>query len=200
MLRANLEGDLMPKDEEYGYRKSIRLPFYDYSGGGFYFVTLCTSDWEPIFGKVEDGKMKMNEFGQSAEFVWDEIPQHFPNVEIDAFVIMPNHVHGVIVIKENGNIVKPTRAQHAAPLRNKNGSKSGSLGVIVRSFKSAVTREINLQRGTPGVTVWQRNYYEHVIRDERDLERIREYIENNPLRWALDEENPENRIALTPNP
>ena len=185
----------MSSDEYFGFRKSIRLPFYDYASGGYYFVTFCTSGWESIFGQIENEDMVLSEFGQVVKSAWYGIPLHFHNADIDAFVVMPNHFHGIIVIKEDEEITHQARAQHAAPLRSKHGPKSGSLGVIVRSFKSAVTREINMQRGTPGAPVWQRNYYEHVIRDERDLERIREYIVKNPLRWALDVENPENRIS-----
>ena len=183
-----------------GYYKSIRLPFYDYAGAGYYFVTICADFGESLFGEIVAEEMRLSRDGHVVEKKWHEIPLHFTGVDIDAFVVMPNHVHGIIVIKDLEDSVPSVVEQHAVPLRKRRGPKAGSLGVIVRSFKSAVTREINLQRGTPGVTVWQRNYYEHVIRDERDLERIREYIENNPLRWALDEENPENRIALTPNP
>ena len=150
-----------------------------------------------MFGIIDDGEMKLNEFGRIVGNVWNEIPQHFSGVELDAFVVMPNNVHGVIVIVEGGDGNDDSQgmdvgARHASPLRPC-GAVPRSLGSIVGSFKSAVTKQVNENRGTRGVAVWQRNYYEHVIRGERDLARIREYIENNPLGWALDEENPEFR-------
>ena len=148
-----------------------------------------------IFGNIEDGEMMLNDVGRIVGNVWNDIPTHFPGVELDAFVVMPNHVHGVIVIDGNddGEIVSRAGvgARHASPLRPC-GAVPRSLGAIVGSFKSAVTKRVNENCGTPGAPVWQRNYYEHVIRDEGDLERIREYIDNNPLRWEKDEENPEN--------
>jgi REP-associated tyrosine transposase len=114
MLRASRKGNPMSSDEYFGYRKIIRLPFYDYSSGGYYFVTLCSSGWETIFGRIENDDMVLSEFGQVVESAWYGIPLHFHNADIDAFVVMPNHFHGIIVIKEDEEINHRTRAQHDA--------------------------------------------------------------------------------------
>jgi len=169
---------------EIHHRCSIRLRDYDYSLAGAYFITICTKNRECLLGDVVDGEMRVNEYGRIVETCWNEIPLHFPDTEIDQFAIMPNHVHGIIFIS---NIVGAT---HASPLRNTSGPKSRSIGAIVGSFKSAVAKRINELRNTHGVPVWQRNYYDHIIRDEDNMNQIREYIINNPLKCAEDEENP----------
>jgi REP element-mobilizing transposase RayT len=175
-------------------RRSIRLPEYDYSSPGFYFVTITTRDKLPIFGSLVDYAVQLNEFGRIAEDYWREIPTHFKYVELDEFIIMPNHVHGIIVIKDSpaGKTFwkkhQASRlnvgAQHAAPLRrDRLRVQPGSLGAIIRSYKSAVTNGINkLCDNANKEAVWQRNYYEYVIRDENDLDQIRSYIVNNSLK------------------
>ena len=170
-------------------RRSIRLKEWDYTQPGAYFVTICSHTRAPLFGRVVDGDMVLNEYGEIVRACWREIPDHFPHVELDAFVVMPNHIHGIIVIVDH--IVGAT---HASPLPENvppRGPASGSLGAIVGSFKSTVTKRINIGRGTPGAPVWQRNYYEHIIRNDRALNAIRHYITENPLRWHLDRYNPE---------
>lgn len=171
------------------HRHSIRLKDYDYSQAGAYFVTICAWNRECAFGEIIDGEMQLNEWGEVVALCWDEIPIHFPNVELDAFVIMPNHVHGIIIIPDS------VEARHASPLQQKTeiprGIKRKSLGAIVGSFKSATTKRINQIRSNPGAPVWQRNYYEHIIRDEEDLHDILEYIAGNPVKWGEDEENPD---------
>ncbi|RMF88756.1 MAG: transposase [Nitrospinota bacterium] len=181
----------MTYNPEKPYRRSVRLPEYDYSRPGAYFVTICTQDRVCLFGQVMDGRMRLNEYGDIVRACWLAIPDHFPRTTLDEFIIMPNHVHGIIVIVDN------VGATHASPLPSKpRGPKPHSIGAIVGSFKSAVTKRINETRGTPGAHVWQRNYYEHVIRDEVWLDRIREYIAGNPARWEEDENHPE-RIRET---
>jgi REP element-mobilizing transposase RayT len=172
-------------------RRSIRLPAYDYTRLGSYFVTICARDGECLFGKIIKNRMALSEMGQIVADCWHQIPAHFPHVELDVFVVMPNHVHGILMI---------VRATHASPLPQTQtsslrpcGPRKGSLGAIVGSFKSAVTRHINQSRNTSGNSVWQRNYYEHAIRNEIALNRIRDYIQTNPTRWALDRENPNRR-------
>ena len=201
------------------HRCSIRLKGYDYSQPGAYFITICTADRECLFGEVVNRNMQLNPMGQIARQCWLAIPDHFPNTALDEFIIMPNHVHGIIWIVESQNddsvgatdvIVGATQsnvgtrhemvgATYASPLRkntpnaNPNpprGPKRHSMGAIVGSYKSAVTKRINERRNTPGATVWQRNYYEHVIRNDESLNRIRQYILENPIRWHLDRENP----------
>ncbi len=181
-------------------RRSIRLKGYDYTQPGAYFVTICTHDWACLFGDVVDGKMRLNAFGEIVHQCWLAIPQHFSPVTLDEFVIMPNHVHGIIGIMDAEPVANPTvGATHASPLRwplphqsspRPRGPQRQSIGAIVGSFKSAVTKRINAHRGTPGAPIWQRNYFEHIIRDAASLDRIRRYIAENPLRWHLDRENP----------
>ncbi len=168
------------------HRRSIRLQNYDYTQAGAYFITICAHQRECLFGEIIGGEMVLNEYGKAVEEYWNETPIHFPNVEMDAFVVMPNHVHGIIVIAQT--MLQSGGAQHAAPVRP--NVTAGSLGAIVRSFKSAVTKRINTLRSTPSAPVWQRNYYEHIIRNEGDLKRVRDYIAANPFRWAKDENNP----------
>jgi putative transposase len=181
------------------HRRSIRLPAYDYASPGAYFVTICVRGGECLLGEVVDGEMRLNDWGRIASECWQAIPDHFDHIEPDAFVIMPNYVHGIIAIADT------VGAQHAAPLpppdpaplRLLRTNVSGrSVGAIVRSYKSAVTKRINQLRDIPGVPFWQRNYWEHVVRNEASLNRIREYIENNPACWAQDQLHPD----APPNP
>jgi putative transposase len=169
----------MKFDPKIHHRRSIRLKGYDYSQSGAYFVTMVTHQRECLFGEVVDREMILNDFGKIADEFWRVIPDHFPNVELGAHIVMPNHVHGIIAITVG--------ATHASPLP-KNGTKPGSLGVIVGSYKSAVTKRIN--RKYTATKIWQRNFYEHIIRNDDDMECIWNYIESNPIMWADDDENP----------
>lgn len=162
-------------------RRSTRLPGYDYASPGAYFVTVCAYRRECT--------LDVPELRTVLEETWRQTPLHFPHVTTDSLVVMPNHVHGIVWVLERGVVVG---AQHAAPLpvQPRLAVRPGSLGAIVRSFKSASARRVNELRHTPGARVWQRNYYERVIRDEDELSRIREYVRLNPLQWELDRENP----------
>lgn len=177
------------------HRRSIRLKGYDYSQEGAYYVTIVTWRRDFLFGEVVSGEMKLNQRGQIADACWREIPNHFPHVELGAYVIMPNHMHGIIVINPTGenrivaNTSQSVGARHASPLRPR-GVPPNSLGAIVGSFKSAVTKRIGRELNETGV--WQRNYYEHIIRDEKDLQNKTDYIEANPRLWDEDDENPVN--------
>jgi REP element-mobilizing transposase RayT len=151
---------------------------YDYTQPGAYFVTICTRDRVCLFGEVVGGQMQLNELGRLVEWTWQDLSNHVANIVLDAFVVMPNHVHGIIIIVGAGSEPAPTTKQYGLP-------------EIVRQFKTFSALRINEQRGTPGAPVWQRNYYEHIIRTEDSLARIREYIAGNPLRWHLDRENPQ---------
>lgn len=164
-------------------RHSIRLRDYDYSSGGYYFVTICTYGRICYFGDIRDCVVSLSPVGETAHQYWDDIPNHFDNVDIDEFVIMPNHVHGIIIINDDS-----VGARHGMPLHqtNKFGvSIPNSLSVIVNQYKSSVTRWCN-QNTHP--FVWQRNYHEHIIRNDADLDRIRGYIINNPINWKNDED------------
>ena len=184
----------MPFDPERHHRRSIRWKGYDYTHPGAYFITICTRDRACLFGEVVDGEMRLNEYGRIARRCWEEIPLHFPHAELDAFVVMPNHVHGIVILTVGAR--HNIGAQHAVPLlpgKTEQFGKPvpGSIPTIVRSFKSATTRHINVLRGTPRAPVWQRNYYEHIIRNEESLNRLREYIITNSMRWATDNEKPQ---------
>lgn len=169
----------MPYDPFKHNHRSIRLRGYDYTQAGAYFVTILTHNRECLFGDVADGAMRVNAFGQIVAECWDALPTHFPNVELDAFVVMPNHVHGVIVIA-GGAPLQPGQPR---------GTQTGSIGAIIQNFKSVSTRKINAARDAAGASVWHRNYHEHIIRHEKSLNAIRKYIEGNPTNWANDEDN-----------
>jgi putative transposase len=182
-----------PQNTPSGYlhqRQSIRVKEYDYTQAGAYFVTIVTHQRDCLLGDIQNGTMVLNAFGQIADECWRSIPEHFPSVELGASVIMPNHVHGIIIISGVGAThVESVGARHASPLQNPpRGAPPRSLGAIVGSFKSAVTKRIGREHNVTGI--WQRNYYEHIIRDDKDLQRITDYIEANPSRWDEDDENP----------
>lgn len=188
-----------PKQMKYNtdnhHRRSIRLKGYDYARAGAYFVTVCAHNRECLFGDVFAGEMRLNDAVQMVQDVWDGLPIKFHNIETDEFIIMPNHVHGIIVI---------VGAQFIAPFdcdamnQNKKQIKQGvmnhapTVGEIVRAFKAQCTHAINKIRNTPGNPLWQRNYYEHIIRSEQEMDRIRKYITENPAKWSEDEDNPHN--------
>jgi putative transposase len=153
-------------------RKRLRLRGFDYSSDGYYLITVCTHDRQCTLGRIDGELVVRSAVGAIVARQIEFLPERLPGVGVDVFVVMPNHVHVIIVLRD-------TRARQASPLRT-----------TVAAFKSGSTREINLLRGTPGATVWQRGYRDHIVREEADLQRVREYVETNPTRWALDPENP----------
>ena len=162
---------------------SIRLKDYDYSQAGAYFITVCTHNRECLFGEMANGEMRLNGLGEIVKMVLLELTHHYEHVELDEFAIMPNHVHSIIILHDAvgaGLKPAPTIKRHGVP-------------EIVRGFKTFSARHINQTRNTPGARVWQRNYYEHVIRNDDELNQMREYITQNQMQWDLDEENPQNR-------
>lgn len=168
---------------------SIRLKEYDYSAAGFYFVTICASERKCILGSFREDHIELNKLGETARECWLAIPRHFARVKLHEFMIMPNHVHGIVEIVVVG-------ALHAAPLlgtdsdaRNPAFVKPGSLGVMIRSYKAAVTRDARRELGWKG-EVWQRNYFERVLRDGKEIADAGRYIAENPRMWELDRENP----------
>ena len=167
------------------HRRSIGLKEFDYSQAGAYFITICTHQREHLFGEIVDGVMTLNEFGVIAQEEWLKTALIRREIDLGEFVIMPNHFHGIIMIHE------PVGAYGHTPLPTTNPanfeSPSRTLGAMVRGFKSAVTTRVNQKRGTPGKPVWQRNYWEHIIRDEKDLLNTQTYILNNPAQWENDE-------------
>ena len=161
-------------DPKKHHRRSIRLKGYDYSQSGAYFLTICTHNREPVFGKIANAKMELNIYGRIVSARWHNLPRYHVYIELDAFVVMPNHVHGIVVIRSDSTEL----------------AKRRPISEIVSGFKTFSSRRINEVRGTSGIPVWQRNYWEHVIRDEDSFSRIHDYILTNPLRWDLDRENP----------
>ncbi|MBE0685544.1 MAG: transposase [Anaerolineaceae bacterium] len=189
-------------------RHTIRLLGYDYTQSGAYFITICTNQKECIFGKINAGAMQLSPLGEIAYYQWLQLPKRFANIVLDEFVIMPNHMHGIIVIQkgrgEAGDMryssqsiipkspaspLHPDEIPHRTQSKNPgtpiktpqpNGTIPGSISAIVQNYKSLTTRKINMILRTKNKTIWQRNYYEHIIRDEDDFARIVDYIQNNP--------------------
>ena len=217
----------MKTDSERHHRRSIRLKSYDYARAGAYFITLCVQDRACLFGNVVDGEGRLRDAGRMVQTVWDELPVHYLGVDIDAFAVMPNHIHGIIVLDGVDRVgagpracprsacpdegqprgVAPTVARRARGV-DRIGQPRGvaptslSLPDVMHRFKTMATK-----RYADGVKqsawptfhdrLWQRNYYEHIVRDEASLNRIRQYIAENPARWPQDRENP---AALAPEP
>ena len=228
MPRPQRQGSDMVYDARNHHRRSIRWFAYDYAQAGAYFVTICTHRQQCLFGRVVDDAMELNAAGQAVASCWRGIPTHYPDVVLDAFVVMPNHVHGILMISRDfgadvganndspvpgaaddvparawdrigANDYSPlptdepaarddVRANDYSPVPGRARGTSRTVGAIVRGFKIGVTKW--MRQNTDVRDVWQRNYYEHVIRSERQLSRIRRYIEANPANWMLDHENP----------
>ena len=223
------------------HRHSIRLKNYDYSRTGAYFITICTYDKKSLFGKIQNGKIILNKFGKIAHSEWLKSAEIRDEIELDLFVVMPNHIHGIVIIDRKSKLVgangcsplqtagrssqispgdtpqtstdfssisspndmkqpkiiigangrSPLQSTDLSPPQNIHMS-SKSISSFVSGYKSSVTKQINILQRTPKFPVWQRNYYDHVIRNNDDLSNTRDYIINNPLQWELDRENPEN--------
>lgn len=178
------------------HRRSIRLPGYDYTRAGAYYVTVCTHQRAHAFGQVANGVMRNSAMGDIVKRCWDAIPQHMPMVVCDAFVAMPNHVHGIVVIRARlappASTARPdARARHDAPRPDPHkppGIPRGALGQIVASYKSAVSRIAYRDGVLPrGTRVWQRNYWDDIIRGDGAYERIAQYIRDNPANWRTDD-------------
>ena len=178
------------------HRGSLRLQGYDYARAGAYFVTIVAHQRRMFFGKIIGGEMNLSNVGEIAARCWNGIPDHFPSVVLDEFVVMPDHMHGIIVIKRD--LEWAAAAQHAEqllrhpfhpPQRPRRNAYQHiipkSLGSIIRQFKGAVTRECGIR----GIAFrWQRNFHERIIRDDRHLTNVRRYIRNNPMRWSEENE------------
>ena len=156
-------------------RKNPRLPNHDYSSNGAYFVTTCTQNREPVLGVIEQETVQLSAFGKIVEHAWFDLPNHYPHIELDAVIIMPDHIHGIIWLHDMpavGEGLKPSPTKHG-------------LTEIIRALKTFSARRINEARGTQGQAFWQRSFYDHIVRVEHDLENIRAYILENPLRSSL---------------
>lgn len=178
----------------YHNRRSIRLRGYDYSRPGYYFITICIHDHtQRLLGDISGGKMIPNTMGAIVDFTWHDLLHHVAGIALDEFVVMPNHVHGIIRIVGadfvgEGSEPSPTYP-NTAPAPTGITRKRYALPETIRQFKTFSARRINEKRKTPGVPVWQRSYYDHIIRDEKALFLIRKYICENPTNWTGDSEN-----------
>ena len=207
-------------------RKSIRLKHYDYALAGAYFVTICTADKRCIFGRIVGEEMQLNELGRIVDTCWRQIPEHFQSVELDEFIIMPNHLHGIIILQDNtcrgaacsaretderrgtacsARVSSRGVARNAREMGERRGAacstretrpvtplmRPRTLSTIIRSFKSAVSKSAREQKQVGSEPLWQRNFFERIIRNDDGLGKAREYIVTNPLRWHLDKENPD---------
>ena len=187
-------------DRHRHHRRSIRLPGYDYGQPGAYFVTICAWRRLSLFGAVHDGVVTLNACGRIVVEEWERSESIRAEIALDAFIVMPNHVHGIVWIRSpqsNIDHISNRRGERPlAPTANTSdlprGYGSHTLASFVAGFKTGVTRRINTHRQSPGAAVWQRNYYEHVIRDDADLCRIRTYVDTNPARWPDDPDHPDN--------
>ena len=191
---------------------STRLQHWDYGQPAAYFVTICTKGRENHFGDVINGKMNLSGVGIIADILWHEIKNHTPNIELGEFVVMPNHVHGIIIIHNsdnnigNGDIVETLHATSLRPPIHRNphqpesknefmaniSPKSKSLPTIIRSYKSAVSKHAHRLGFN---FAWQSRFHDHIIRNEQSYQTISEYIMNNPLKWNEDKFNPTNKTA-----
>lgn len=202
----------MPDDIPLPRRRSIRLPYYDYRQNGAYFFTICTLNRECLFGHVENDTMRLNEAGHIAHNEWLRSAEMRREIALDEFVVMPNHLHGIVFISETGGMRNDgkkaqdpatdsdgtatsarTEGVHRTPLQR---PARASLGTFINGYKASVTKRLTALHILSGASVWQRNYYEHIIRNDDDLDRIRHYIANNPACWKDDRENP----AFHPSP
>ncbi len=210
----------MTFNPEIHHRQSIRLSHYDYSSAGFYFVTVCVQGRESLFCTITDGAMGLNAAGRMVENTWIGLPSRFPNLTTAEFTIMPNHFHGILILhdRRGESCIRPSLPENSIPGDHKDreepgdhkdreepgdhkdrpyGTSAGSVGRIVQAFKSLTTNAYikNVKNNHwppfPG-KLWQRNYYERIIRDENELHSARQYIRGNPMKWATDQENPAN--------
>lgn len=178
---------------------------YDYTTPGAYFVTVCTQGRQKIFGEIIDGEMHLNEYGEIAEKCWEDLPNHYSNIELDVYMIMPDHFHGIIsilpcigeragfkpaptdIIADKTPVGEGLRPSRRGTTEIPISRKRHGLSEFIRAFKSFSARRINEMRNTPAITLWQRSFYDHVIRTERDLAILRDYILNNPAELAMGE-------------
>lgn len=170
-------------------RHTIRLTDYDYSQEGLYFVTICCQDKICRFGNISNSEVILNESGKIAHDEWLNTPQLRPNIELGTFIIMPNHIHGIIIVRNQivgTNCIRPNIDKNGVcntPLQ----PPSQTLGAIIRGYKSAVTKQIKQLNNVSDIRLWQRNYYEHIIRNEASFSNISDYIVNNPYNWENDD-------------
>ena len=180
----------MKYDPQRHHRRSIRLPDYDYSQPGAYFITLVTQGRERLFGEIHDSEIHLNEAGQIVWEIWNSLPVRYPQVSAGTAIVMPDHFHGIVIINESS---VPVGAVHELPRRGITDQierRRMTLPLVVGYLKMNTAKRINLRHGMEGVPVWQRNYYERVIRDDEEHRRIHSYIQSNVENWSRDKGNP----------
>ncbi len=176
-------------------RKQIRLLDYDYSQEDAYFITICTNNRICHFGEIKNDKMLLNSTGKAADYYWQEIPAHYPRAVLDEYTVMPNHIHGIIIIDKDHDtsVNREFPTQSAQPDDSINRFQHiipKSIGSIIRGYKLGMTKWV--REHTKTNTIWQRSYYDHIIRDEKAMDEIRAYIINNPGNWDNDRNNLKN--------
>jgi putative transposase len=188
-VAAPLRRIIMKYDPQIHHRRSIRLKEYDYTQAGAYFITICSYQRGHVFGEIIDGEMKLNPWGEIARDEWFKTAALRSNVELyeDEFVVMPNHIHGIIWLNDEAGTWR--RRVTTNPTEKFGKPVAGSIPTIIRAYKSAVTYAINGLENSRGCIVWQRNYYEHVIRNEKEFDLIARYIYYNPCNWQMDQDN-----------
>jgi putative transposase len=174
--------------------RTVRIQGFDYSQPGAYFITICTWQKDLIFGNIAKGTIHLSKVGEFAGKELEKLSLTFSEIHLDTFVVMPNHVHILITISENDTATSSVKASKTEAFGH---PVTGSIPTIVRAYKAAVTRRAALLRDSPVSQVWQRNYYEHVVRTEREKERIYAYIVSNPIQWDFDDENPTGRNKIS---
>lgn len=174
-------------------RQSIRLRDFDYAQNGAYFVTICTAQRLCLFGTISAGETQLSPVGQVVSSRWLDLPAHTNGLMLDAWVVMPNHLHGIVVLIGN----TPARIDTGVGPR---GPAQASLGAVIGGFKSAVSRQVTAERLTLVRPIWQRNYHERIVRNDRELDSLRRYIADNPTRWENDSEHPQVHAAIAPHP
>ncbi len=182
----------MPEEKRF-HRRSIRLQGVDYSEPGAYFITICAAQRRSIFSKIDDGRVVLSPLGEIVRACWLEIPEHFPSASLQEFVVMPNHLHGIIGLTVGARYIVSLDQRERAPEKFQKPVK-GSIPTVVRTFKAAVVRRARSQLGISSNEIWQRNYFERVLRDGKEYADASRYILENPQRWEWDKENPEGRI------
>jgi len=164
---------------------SLRLNEFDYSQPSFYFITVCSHNRENILGEIENSRMVLSVSGMIVFDCWKALPQHYPHILLDYFIVMPNHIHGIISFTDTDN---PLVGAGQRPAQSFSFPMKYGLSEVIRNFKSFSAREINRTRHTPGITVWQREFHDRVVRNGKELEAIRDYIADNPKKWSKDAE------------
>lgn len=183
----------MEYDPKKHHRRSVRLKEFDYSGAGVYFVTICTHGRECLLGRIADSEVKLSIVGEIVQRTWHDISRRFGGIRLDAFVVMPNHIHGIIIVNNVGaTLAVALNSLCGDPDKRAGTSPAPTLGKIVGAFKSLCFHKCK-NNGLNIGKLWQRNYHEHIIRNEMELNSIREYIGNNSLTWHEDSENPDAR-------